>query len=462
LPAILEIRDNGILLGPVTNVFRLGSFVEHSFAFTNATQIKVPSSGTSGSGSPYPSQISVSGAAGNISKIVLTLAGFSHAAPTDIDVLLVAPNGQAAIVMSDVGGASSISGITIKLDDFASAPLPNGALASGTFQPTNIDEGDAFPAPAPQGSFGSSLAIFNGTAANGVWSLYVLDDATQDKGSIGGWGLAITTEESACCTGNTAPVLAEIPNRTINELTTFTFTNSAADSDSTAISFSLGTNAPSGASVNPATGVFLWTPSEVQGPGIYNITLIATDNGSPNLSDSKAFQVTVNEVNSAPQLAAISNRTVHAGTTLILTNAALDSDFPSNTLSFSFNGTVSSGATLNSASGIFAWTPSDSQIGTNTFSIQVSDNGVPSLTASQGFTVVVRERPNVSVQRADNVATLTWPAISGANYRVQFKHDLNETVWNALTNATAAGTIASVEIPISNTNTFYRIEVVEE
>ena len=46
----------------------------------------------------------------------------------------------------------------------------------------------------PSGS--SLLSLFNGTNANGTWSLYVLDDAGGDIGSIsGGWDLTITDDE---------------------------------------------------------------------------------------------------------------------------------------------------------------------------------------------------------------------------------------------------------------------------
>jgi MYXO-CTERM domain-containing protein len=68
-----------------------------------------------------------------------------------------------------------------------------GPLVPGTFKPTNFPNADAFPAPAPAPSGGSALSVFNGTNPNGTWSLYVIDDAPSDGGSIGGgWSLNIT------------------------------------------------------------------------------------------------------------------------------------------------------------------------------------------------------------------------------------------------------------------------------
>jgi ELWxxDGT repeat protein len=61
---------------------------------------------------------------------------------------------------------------------------------------------------------------------------------------------------------------------------------------------------PTGATFTPATGVFAWTPSEMQGPGSYRVTFTATDDGTPSLSDSQTIVITVREVNVAPTVEA--------------------------------------------------------------------------------------------------------------------------------------------------------------
>ncbi|MEM3129373.1 MAG: Ig domain-containing protein, partial [Nitrososphaerales archaeon] len=63
------------------------------------------------------------------------------------------------------------------------------------------------------------------------------------------------------------------------------------------LTFSL-VGAPAGASINPSTGVFTWTPTEEQGPDAYTFDVVVTDNGDPNLSDSETITVTVDEVES--------------------------------------------------------------------------------------------------------------------------------------------------------------------
>src|SRR5206468_5520779 len=88
--------------------------------------------------------------------------------------------------------------------------LPDASqITSGTFKPTKVTGGDTFSSPARSGPYGTVLSAFNGVNPNGTWSLYVVDDATQDIGSIGGWRLNFTVSGSVCCSGavNQPPVV---------------------------------------------------------------------------------------------------------------------------------------------------------------------------------------------------------------------------------------------------------------
>jgi uncharacterized repeat protein (TIGR03806 family) len=104
--------------------------------------------------------------------------------------------------------------------------------------------------------------------------------------------------------------------------------------------------------------------------------------------------------NTAPMLAAISNRTILAGMTLTMTNSASDSEAPPQILTFSLVGPPPppSGAQINSSNGIFNWRPLISQSGTNIFTVQVSDNGTPPLSMSRTFSVTVNRpsQPGIS------------------------------------------------------------------
>ena len=174
--------------------------------FSNPASITIPNSGfLQGPASPYPSAINVSGVGNQLVSISVTLANFSHFYPADVDVLLVGPQGQNVLLMSDVGTFFPVTGLTFTFNNTAGTSMPSGAqLTSGTFAPTNFDpvaDVDGFAAPAPMvGPYGSSFGPLLGSDPNGTWSLYVMDDVAGNDGQLaGGWSLTITT--------STAPAL---------------------------------------------------------------------------------------------------------------------------------------------------------------------------------------------------------------------------------------------------------------
>src|SRR4051794_32270581 len=70
---------------------------------------------TTNTPSPYPSNITVSGLSGTISKVEVRFRGFtapSDNPPADLDMLLVGPGGQKFLIMSDSGRATAVSNIT--------------------------------------------------------------------------------------------------------------------------------------------------------------------------------------------------------------------------------------------------------------------------------------------------------------------------------------------------------------
>jgi hypothetical protein len=131
--------------------------------------------------------------------------------------------------------------------------------------------------------------------------------------------VAITVYSSS---PNRPPVLAAIGNKSLAEHTLLSFTASATDPDVPAntLTFSLD-NAPAGATINPATGAFSWTPSQGQGPGSHTFSVRVTDNGSPARSAQETITVTVG---TAPDLvvsaASTQTTTIRQGRRLSLSN----------------------------------------------------------------------------------------------------------------------------------------------
>jgi len=107
---------------------------------------------------------------------------------------------------------------------------------------------------------------------------------------------------------NAAPVLAPIANQAVNEGSTLNFTASATDPDSgQTITYSL-IGAPAGASIDPATGVFSWTPTDdnptATPADAYTFTVRATDSADPAAFDEQEVTVTVSNV--APTITSVS------------------------------------------------------------------------------------------------------------------------------------------------------------
>ncbi|MER2128390.1 putative Ig domain-containing protein, partial [Solibacillus sp.] len=183
---------------------------------------------------------------------------------------------------------------------------------------------------------------------------------------------------------NTAPVLNGIGIKSVNEKNLLTFTATASDAEGDTLTYSLG-NAPTGASINSTTGVFTWTPTEAQGPGSFTIRVIVSDGA---LTAEEQITVTVNEVNEAPLLAAIGNKTINEEIFLTFTATATDADLPPNTLTYSLVG-APSGASINATTGVFTWTPTEAQgPGSYAFTIRVSDG---TQIDSEQITITVNE-----------------------------------------------------------------------
>ncbi|MDB6032480.1 MAG: hypothetical protein JWM16_2818, partial [Verrucomicrobiales bacterium] len=207
-------------------------------------------------------------------------------------------------------------------------------------------------------------------------------------------GNSATCMQSVFVTDMTPPSLASLPDQTVPEGTRLTFTAATTNGSEQGRSFvfSLDPSAPEGASIDPTTGLFSWTPTEAQGPGTYQIIIWATDTCIPTLTSSGTVNVSVLEVNAAPILDPIDQQTVMEGTLLTFKVTATDTDLPAQTLGYSLEPGAPAGARIDPLLGIFTWTPTEAQgPSTNIVTIRVTDNGSPSATTSQTFTIVVLE-----------------------------------------------------------------------
>jgi O-glycosyl hydrolase len=93
---------------------------------------------------------------------------------------------------------------------------------------------------------------------------------------------------------NHPPAIQPIADTSILAGRTLSVTNTATDPDAPAqtLAWSL-VSPPAGASINATSGVFVWRPLIAQSPATNDVAIVVTDNGSPAMSATQTFAVTV-------------------------------------------------------------------------------------------------------------------------------------------------------------------------
>ncbi len=362
----------------------------NSGTFTNSSTVTITDAS---SATPYPSNIAVSGLSGNVSDVNVTLTALTHPAPQDLDVLLVGPGGQTAVLMSDAGGTHALTAWDVTLDDEA----PNHFTAGGNlmphhvFTPGNFDGGDTdtWPSPAPAGPYGSALSNFDGHAANGTWSLYIVDDHAGSAGSITGWRLTITTTPS-----NTAPTAVNDTFSTNEDtpLNASVATNDPADPDGDTRTWIKVTDpAHGGVTFNP-DGTFTYTPTANYN-GSDSFTYKVNDGTAD--SNTATVSITVSPVNDAP-IAVNDTFSTNEDTPLnasVATNDPADPDGDTRTW-IKVTDPAHGGVTFN-ADGTFTYTPTANYNGPDSFTYKVNDGTADSNVATVSITVNAVNDPPV-------------------------------------------------------------------
>jgi plastocyanin len=266
---------------------------------------------------------------------------------------------------------------------------------------------------------------------------------------------------------NRPPVLILPANQTVNELAALNTNATATDLDlpANSLTFAL-VSGPSNLTVS-AGGEIHWTPAENHGPTTNMVFISVTDGNSlavnaTSLSITGSFDIVVEEVNSAPVLADMSDRIVNPGRTISFIAMAIDADQPTNTLAFSLmNPPI--GATIDPASGAFDWRPGVALADTtNVVQVRVQDNGTPGLSDAKSFTVIVNALAPVvltQVSRPNGQFRFRVSGTEGPDYVVQASTNLTD--WTDI--ATVPAPVAPFQVDDDNaatfSNRFYRVRL---
>jgi hypothetical protein len=187
-----------------------------------------------------------------------------------------------------------------------------------------------------------------------------------------------------------------------------------------------------------------------------------TDGSGFSYTNTVGVHIIPAVTNTAPVLPAVSNRTINVGVNLNITNAATDADVPAQALTYSLP-TGPTNATLGASSGILNWRPLVTQANTtNPFSVIVTDNGSPAMSATQSFNVIVNPltAPSFAVPQLGNGQIgLSISGQVGPDYAVQSSSNLMNWDTLLITNPTVMPFTWSTNADGALPSQFYRIKV---
>jgi len=143
------------------------------------------------------------------------------------------------------------------------------------------------------GDFGDAQS-FTITDLNPGTTYYIAIKTSNDTGSTTS-PLSNVISGTTAAIGNSAPVLAPIGDKSIEEEEPLAFVISATDADAGDTLIYSATNTPTGANWVPATRTFTWTPTISQSDTYY-VTFEVTDN---QVTVAETITITVTEVQSA-------------------------------------------------------------------------------------------------------------------------------------------------------------------
>ncbi|MCK4647767.1 putative Ig domain-containing protein [Candidatus Pacearchaeota archaeon] len=151
---------------------------------------------------------------------------------------------------------------------------------------------------------------------------------------------------------NTPPVLDSIGNKQVDENELLQFTISGTDADGDDLTYS-ASGLPSGASFNPSTKTFSWTPTYTQS-GTYQVKFTVSDGKA---TDSKTITITVKDVdeepNNAPEITSTPITEINEKETYTYQVTATDADEDTLTYSLTQNPL---GFSINSNTGLITGT----------------------------------------------------------------------------------------------------------
>jgi subtilisin-like proprotein convertase family protein len=136
---------------------------------------RIPETGTSGSVSDSQN-VNLNEQISDINLFV----SINHTKSSDIDIVLIAPNGDSVTVFGNKSTNSLDNNIITTFDDNADSSLINGRYAS------------FYAKIKPENGMNS---VFNGDNSKGFWKIRIRDEVNSNTGILYGWGLQVNDQQ---------------------------------------------------------------------------------------------------------------------------------------------------------------------------------------------------------------------------------------------------------------------------
>ncbi|SBS36322.1 Cadherin domain protein [Marinomonas spartinae] len=233
-----------------------------------------------------------------------------------------------------------------------------------------------------------------GETVTAVFSIIVTDD----------FNAKATQDVTVTITGtNDAPVITSGATGSVNEnapTSTVIYMATATDAENDTLTYSLTGADAALLNINPSTGaVTLKNSADYETKNTYSFNVVVTDNGTGNLTDSKAVAVSVNDLNdNAPVITSSATGSVNENaptSTVIYQVTATDADgtAANNTLQYSLSGADANLLDINAVTGAVTLKASADFETKSSYSFNViaTDNGAGNLMGTKAVTVSVND-----------------------------------------------------------------------
>jgi hypothetical protein len=273
------------------------------------------------------------------------------------------------------------------------------------------------------------------------------------------------------------------------------FTVHATDPNGYQLTYSLGSNAPPGASIDPTNAVFDWLPTRANAETTNLITVVVTDDATPPLSASQTFQIIVLDYLDVAlgttnlQAGQSAEIPIYVDSSDGMTNLAFTVQVPPNTLTnFSLASTSSQVASVslqNQISNVlvtFSTKPGQSLQGTQLLSQLsfVALSNVPSAFVALPAQNMSALKPNgaaynnyighpglvelvenqslvLGTASSNSNATLTFFGKVGANYQLQGTANIFNPSWLPVLSYTQTNSVITIQVPTTRLMFYYRL-----